>query len=235
MTAELGGSWRAFEEGDAAVAAFALEVGPELGAAIDLDGQTGKGRSAWSLSRKRLALCALARRQAWAQVRLATRSRAAISWPCPHGIVGVRFPDGAHRVCGPSPPAQAVRASRPGFQAVAARRLLPAIQGGAGDAGPPQPRRRRSGRAPRQSGSLCNMTGQAGYLHGVSSKLVCATNSFRDPQPLLQEPPLTSVQTRSGSWSGRFERIGGSGRDGRAGQRRPAPRSFSVSAWKSSK
>ena len=65
MTVELGGSWRAFEEVDAAVAAFALEVGPELGAAIDLDGQTGKGRLAWSLSRKRLALCALARRQAW--------------------------------------------------------------------------------------------------------------------------------------------------------------------------
>ena len=36
----------------------------------------GKGMSAWSLSRKSLALCALARRKAWAQVHLASGSQA---------------------------------------------------------------------------------------------------------------------------------------------------------------
>ena len=59
-----------FEKGreEAALPAFALEVG--LGAAVDLDG--GEGPVGQELAEKRLALRAVARRQACAQVHLAT-------------------------------------------------------------------------------------------------------------------------------------------------------------------
>ena len=72
VSVECGGG--GVEEVDAAFLAFALEVG--LGAAPWM---VGKGMSAWSLSRKRLALRAVALRQACAQVHLVTGSQA-VNW-----------------------------------------------------------------------------------------------------------------------------------------------------------
>ena len=67
---------RGVEEVDAAFLAFAFEVGFELEAAPWM---VGKGMSAWSLSRKRLALRAVALRQACAQVHLVTGAQA-VNW-----------------------------------------------------------------------------------------------------------------------------------------------------------